>query len=270
MVTAVGTRDEVLALADDQTRVIDIGSNVAYPGFVDAHSHWIGDRAQYLGESSAQDAMKAAVSRGWTSIAELWEDEWRIGELQDLADRRRAHPAGRRLPGPQPPRPHRRAPRELVHALRTRPGHRSAPPAGREDHPRQRLGQPVLVASGGPHRDGGRCDEAGWQVAIHTVSTEAHEMVLAAYEHVLAGGPNTRHHRIEHAVQVTDEQLARMVALDVATVIHLDGASSDWVLEADYLGNLGENTAWLARWRDFVDAGLHVASAVDTPWIFPG
>ena len=28
--------------------------------------------------------------------------------------------------------------------------------------------------------------------------------------------------------------------------------------------------AWLARWRDFVDAGLHVAAATDAPWIFPG
>ncbi|MBA2382752.1 MAG: amidohydrolase family protein, partial [Chloroflexi bacterium] len=27
---------------------------------------------------------------------------------------------------------------------------------------------------------------------------------------------------------------------------------------------------WLARWRDFVDAGLHVAAATDTPWIYPG
>ena len=73
---------------------------------------------------------------------------------------------------------------------------------------------------------------------------------------------------------MTDDQLARMVALDLATVIHLDGAAADWVLEADYLGHLGpdnpgEDVRWLARWRDFVDAGLHVAAATDAPWIFP-
>ena len=268
-VTAVGTRDEVLALADDQTRVIDIGSNVAYPGFVDAHSHWIGDRAHYLGTSSAQDAMKAAVSRGWTSIGELWEDEWRIGELLELADhgelllRVDAYFA---LNLPAPTGEHlgdwytQYQPGQVTDRLRLQ-------------------GVKVTLDNGWGSlfwwqpadllETVARADEAGWQVAIHTVSTEAHEMVLAAYEHALAGGPNTRHHRIEHAVQVTDEQLARMAALDLATVVHLDGASSDWVLEADYLGNLGENTAWLARWRDFVDAGLHVASAVDTPWIFP-
>ena len=43
-VAAVGTRDEVLALAGDDVPVIDIGENVAYPGFIDAHAHWIGDR----------------------------------------------------------------------------------------------------------------------------------------------------------------------------------------------------------------------------------
>ena len=46
------------------------------------------------------------------------------------------------------------------------------------------------------------------------------------------------------------------------------------MLEAEYLDhfgpdNPGEEVGWLARWRDFVDAGLHVAAATDTPWIFP-
>ena len=46
-VTAVGTRDEVLASAGGDVPVIDIGKNVAYPGFIDAHAHWIGDRKYY-------------------------------------------------------------------------------------------------------------------------------------------------------------------------------------------------------------------------------
>ena len=46
-VTCVGSRDEVLALAGDQVPIIDIGQNVAYPGFIDAHAHWIGDREYY-------------------------------------------------------------------------------------------------------------------------------------------------------------------------------------------------------------------------------
>ena len=73
-------------------------------------------------------------------------------------------------------------------------------------------------------------------------------------------------------MQVTDDQLARLVAMDIATVIHLDGARR---LDAG-LGPWPRSTATTRarlrlprRWRDFVDAGLHVASATDAPWTFP-
>ena len=65
-----------------------------------------------------------------------------------------------------------------------------------------------------------------------------------------------------------------MVALDLATVIHLDGAP-DWVLDDDFLADFDRDNprrdieAGSSRWRDFVDAGLHVASATDAPWTFP-
>ena len=81
----------------------------------------------------------------------------------------------------------------------------------------------------------GRANEAGWQVSVHAISSEAQELVLDAFEAAIGPtGPNPLHHRIEHAVQVTDEQLARLVAMDIATVIHLDGAA-DWVLDEDFM-----------------------------------
>jgi predicted amidohydrolase YtcJ len=30
-----------------------------------------------------------------------------------------------------------------------------------------------------------------------------------------------------------------------------------------------ENLHWLARWSDFLEAGLHVAASTDAPWFFP-
>jgi len=30
-----------------------------------------------------------------------------------------------------------------------------------------------------------------------------------------------------------------------------------------------EDLSWLARWSDFLDAGLHVAATTDAPWFFP-
>ena len=72
---------------------------------------------------------------------------------------------------------------------------------------------------------------------------------------------------------MSDDQLARMVAMDLVTVIHPDGGSVDWVLWNDYMGQGAdypvEQIGWLTRLRDFVDAGLHVAAATDAPWFFP-
>ena len=64
--------------------VIDIGDNVAYPGFTDAHAHWIGDR-NYYGIATPAEAMEAAISRGWTSISEQWVDDGKLRELEALA-----------------------------------------------------------------------------------------------------------------------------------------------------------------------------------------
>ena len=61
-------------------------------------------------------------------------------------------------------------------------------------------------------------------------------MLLDAYEAAIGPtGPNPLHHR-STTLQVSDEQLARMVAMDLATVIHLDGGGGDWVLMVEVPG----------------------------------
>jgi predicted amidohydrolase YtcJ len=71
-------------LAGEEVRVVDIGATVAYPGFIDAHAHWIGD-CGYYGLDSAEVAMDAALRRGWTSISEQWVNPERLDELTALA-----------------------------------------------------------------------------------------------------------------------------------------------------------------------------------------
>ena len=270
LVTCVGTRDEVLALAREGVPVVDIGSNVAYPGFIDAHAHWIGDR-DYYGLESAEEAMDAALSRGWTSISEQWVNPERLDELTALASndalpiRVDAYLAlnfgdeflgdwyASREPGP------------IGDRLRV---------MGLKIHLDDGRGEVINWESDDLTGTVGRADEAGWQVSVHTVSTEAAEMVLDAFEAAIGpGGPNPLHHRIDHAIEVSDAQLARIVAMDLVTVIHPDGVAGDWVQWNDYMG-LGadypaEQIGWLGRWRDFVNAGLHVAAASDAPWFFP-
>jgi len=268
-VTAVGTRDAVLALAGDHVPVMDIGANVAYPGFIDAHAHWIGDR-DYYGLDSPAAAMDAALSRGWTSISEQWVNPERLDELETLAAEdalRLRVDAYLTLNEPQIGGEHfgdwyaERAPGSVTDRLRVR---------GLKIHLDTGFELDLLWEADDLTATVVRANQAGWQVAIHTFSDEAQEMALDAFEAAIGPtGPNPLHHRIEHSVQVTDEQLARMVDMAIVVVIHLDTAVADWLGGAESMAEMGGETAWLARWRDFVDAGLHAAGATDMPWILP-
>ncbi len=271
-VTTVGSRDDVLAAACDEVPIVDIGENVAYPGFIDAHAHWIGDR-EYYGIETPEEAMDAAIARGWTSISEQWVNPERLDELTALA-------TDDALP--------LRVDAYLALNFADEffgDWYADREPGSTGDHLRV-MGLKIHLDTGTGavinwQQDEltatiGRVSELGWQLSVHAVSTEAIEMVLDAFEATIgAGGPNPLHHRIEHALQVTDDQLARIVAMDLALGLQLDGAATDWVLWAasaqeeasrDYRT---EDLGWLTRWRDFVDAGLHVAGTSDAPWFFP-
>jgi predicted amidohydrolase YtcJ len=268
-VRAIGDRKDVLALASDQVPIVDIGQSVAYPGFIDAHAHWIGDR-EYYGLETPAEAMQAALERGWTSISEQWVNQERLAELEALAaddalplrvdaylTLNEPHIGGRHFGDWYADR----EPGAVTDRLRVR-GLKIHLDTGFE---LDLLWEPDELTS-----TVAAANAAGWQVAIHAFSDEAAEMALDAFEAALGPtGPNPLHHRIEHAVQVTDDQLARMVAMGIAVVIHLDTAVADWLGGPDTLSVMGGETAWLARWRDFVEAGLHAAGATDMPWILP-
>ena len=270
-VAAVGTRVEVVRLAGDAAPVIDLGDSVAYPGFIDAHAHWIGDR-EYYGVGSAAEAIDAAVARGWTTISEQWVDSERLKELTTLA-----------ADGALPLR---------VDAYLALNYDREFLGDWYADREPGLVDERLSVRGLKIHLDDGagkivnwepaeltaairRADEAGWQVSVHSMSVAAQDLVLDAFEAAVGpDGPNALHHRIEHAVQVTDEQLARMVAMDLGVVIHLDG-EVDWIMNDHFLAEFdradppADIEAQVGRWRDFVNAGLHVASATDAPWTFP-
>ncbi len=268
-VVAVGGRAELSELACDDVPVIDLGQSVAYPGFIDAHAHWIGDRDRY-GIRSPEEAMDAAISRGWTSISEQWVNPQRLLELETLA-----------ADGAMPFRV------DAYLALNYATAFLGDWYVDREPGP---VGDHLRVRGLKIHLDDGpgkiinwepaeltatigRANEAGWQISVHSVSAAALDLALDAFEASIGPtGPNPLHHRIEHLIQVTDDQLARVVAMDIAAVIHLDGAA-DWILDPRVLAEFdrddpGEAAELLARWRDLVDAGLHVASATDAPWTF--
>ena len=272
-VAAIGSRADVGEAAPPGTKVIELGSNVAYPGFIDAHAHWIGDR-NYYGIETPAEAMAAAAARGWTSISEQWVDGEKLEELEGLAGsgalplRVDAYLA---LNGVRPGEHYGdwyadRAPGPVADHLRVR---------GLKIHLDSGTGAIMLWEHADLTGAIGRANAAGWQVSVHTVSTEAHAAVLDAFEAAIGPtGANPLHHRLEHALQMRDEHFARIVAMDLTTVIQLDGVGTDWVMwaasaEEDPRDYREEDVGWLARWRDLVDAGLHVAASSDAPWFFP-
>jgi predicted amidohydrolase YtcJ len=271
MVRAVGKREAVLSAAGDDVPVIDIGANVAYPGFIDAHAHWIGDR-EYYKVGSAAEAMDLAVTRGWTSISEQWVNPERLDELTALA-------ADAALPLRVDAYLALNFDQEFLGDW-----YRDREPGRFDDHLAVRGLKIHLDTGSGTVVNWepeeltatiGRANQAGWQVSVHSMSRVAQDLVLDAFEAALGPmGPNPLHHRIEHAIQVTDEQLARMVALDLAIVIHPDG-EPDWIMYDGFLADFDRDDpppdveAEVGRWQDFFDAGLHVAFATDAPWTFP-
>ena len=267
-VAALGTRDEVLARGCEGVAVVELGDSVAYPGFIDAHAHWIGDR-EYYGIGSPEEAMEAAIRHGWTTISEQWVNDERLTELEAMA-------ADRALPLRIDAYLALNYDEEFLGDW-----YLEREPGAVGDRLRVR-GLKVHLDTGNGFAINwdqdeltstiGRANDAGWQVSVHAVSTDAQTMVLDAFEAAIgATGPNPLHHRVEHALQVTDEQLDRMAAMDLVPVIQLDGVAGDWVQWAASLGDEGrdyeaEGVELLGRWRDFVDAGLHVAATTDMPW----
>jgi predicted amidohydrolase YtcJ len=271
VVRAIGTRDEVLAAAGDAIPVVDIGTNVAYPGFIDPHAHWIGDR-EYYGVETAEEAMDLAVTRGWTSISEQWVNGERLQELTGLSrdnalrlrvDAYLALNFDKEFFGDWYAE---REPGAVGDRLRVK---------GVKIHLDTGSGRVVNWEPDQLIETIGRANAAGWQVSVHSMSGAAQELVLDAFEAAIgAAGPNPLHHRIEHAIQVSDAELARMVAMDLAIVIHPDG-EPDWIMYDGLVADFDRHDppadikAEVGRWRDFVDAGLHVAFATDAPWTFP-
>lgn len=82
-IVAVGTDQQVLALEEDQTTVIDLDGRTLMPGFVDAHTHVFNDRGN-LG-LSLDEAQDLALRNGITTLADLFADRGTLRELQQFA-----------------------------------------------------------------------------------------------------------------------------------------------------------------------------------------
>jgi hypothetical protein len=112
-----------------------------------------------------------------------------------------------------------------------------------------------------------RAHSDGWQIAVHAVNESGVEMTLNAFETVLGVENNDAYrYRIEHAVKVSDDQLTRMLNKRIIASFQLLGPA-DWPVQRTfrtYISN--NNTDWIMRWKDFIDAGVPSVGSTDAPF----
>jgi predicted amidohydrolase YtcJ len=263
-ILAVGDNERVLALRRRATRVVDLAGRTVLPGFIDSHAHWIGD-GPVLGYGPEQ-AIDAALRRGWTSINEQFVDQRRLADLQarDAAGQLRLR-VNANLPvnfgdekfGPwfldYEPR-HRYSPHLRLAGIKLFLDH----DWGTTFHWNQaELNEYVTVA----HRN-------GWQVTAHTVSAQAHDQYLTAVARALARRPDRdARHRIEHVIQLRDDQLASMRRLGLIASIQA-AIPGDSAAEAGFQALVARGQpGWIARWRDLLRGGVTTIGGTDMPWL---
>jgi predicted amidohydrolase YtcJ len=217
----------------------------------------------------ADQAVEAALRRGWTSISELFVDVRRLETLRalDAAGRLRLR-VNAYLPvnfeddkfgdwflGYEPR--HAYSPHLRLAGVKLFLDH----DWGTRFHWDQAgLDEYVLSA----HRN-------GWQVAAHTVSAQAHDQYLTAVARAQARHPDPdARHRVEHVIQLRDDQLTMIGELGMIASIQ-PGIPGDLAAEAGFPELVARGqTGWIARWRDLVESGVRTIGSTDMPWLALG
>ena len=261
LIERVGSSQELLDLADESTLLIDLEGKMVLPGFVDSHSHWIGGHAYDTPDEAVADALR----NGWTSINELTADEAMITELVELDNQNRL-----RLRLNLYPNINFTTPKNNLHYLDIfEPRFTYSPHLGIAgikifiDH---FWGRTSHWSQAELNDFVSEAQNKGWQVASHTLSARAHDLLLNAFEHAQDKYPvEDPRHRIEHAVQMRPDQIMRSVELGLITSVQLVGpgdAPEDPAFARLFMYSGPES---LMPWRDYFEAGLITAGGLDWP-----
>ena len=261
---AVGTNSQVLALAGPYTRAIDLQGLTVVPGFIDAHCHRLTDLG-LLNYASPDEAIQDALTRGWTTLHELYITQDRLDNLHtlDLQGRLRLRVA-------------------LYLALNA--GFTHFPPWYTAYQPGQELsallriagvkvtldqewGENIFFTRSELDQTVRAADSLGWQVATHAFALESMDRIVDSYEGVIGGGNNSlRRHRIEHCGLLSDSLLNRVIARGIIASVQFDGTPympddssfQQRVPPAD--------RPLMVRTRDLLLGGARVMGSTDAPW----
>ncbi|MFX0181635.1 MAG: amidohydrolase [Candidatus Hodarchaeota archaeon] len=268
IISAVGNEKDIISLGGANTLTIDLEGETLLPGFIDSHSHWIGDR-NLVNISDSNDVIEILVQNGWTSISELFVDGgWYQGRLDELQLLDHQGNLTIRVNAYLP----------LSWQFERFGNWYQTYKPGYEFSSKLRIGGVKIFMdrwyTQWTHYFNQseletlvqEAHDLGYQIAIHSVVDNATDIVLNALETVLAEESNEFYrHRIEHLVLLRDDQIQRMKNLGIIASFQLSWVNSDWItLESfPYL----ENYSHLAgRWRDILEAGVPAIGSTDFPY----
>jgi predicted amidohydrolase YtcJ len=278
-ILAVGGDDQILAMAGEETHMVDLGGKTLMPGFVDAHTHILNDAEHLLG-LTLDEAQDLALENGITTLANMFVQEWFLQDLQnleragDLRVRTNVYLIGTDNCGaPQgdwytayPPT------NEFGEMLRiggiklfTDGGSCGAAAVSEETFTGTGQGD-LFMSNDELNKLVRMADDAGYQVAIHALGDRAIDQAIDALNAVIDSPGNPERHRIEHVSYLRDGQFNRFSEMGVNPVIF---GNSPTCFIVEYENDLTEHfIRMFRRIRELVDAnpGLIIAAKTDFPW----
>jgi predicted amidohydrolase YtcJ len=281
LILALGTSEEILALASPLTHAIDLEGHTMMPGIVDAHTHLLSDSG-----TTIQDAQQVALEHGITTLNDMSLEPHVLEEFQQF------HADG-------------------LFRVRANGYLTYTNNCGEifgdwyQDHPPSfEFGSMFRITGVKVFEDGGTCglpaisweyptvggygdlffsqeemntivqaiNANGYQIGIHAQGDVAIEVAQNALATVIIDGHNPLRHRIDHNPFHRPDLVGRYAEIGIYPVIF--GSYSTCVnierdAYAEFFGS--ENLGWLENWRAFLDAneGWPVAWHGDDPWVVP-
>lgn len=266
-ILAVGDEAEVMKFKGTGTELIDLKGLTLTPGFINSHSHRIGDRGMLSEQDLGfEELFDGILKEGWTSIHELFVWDARMNELISL-DRQNKLPI--------------RVSAYLAVGFDYdynpwyknagyRPLQQFSPNlqiAGIKITLDREWGEQVFFDQNQLDQMVLDATQGGWQVAIHSFSPQANEELISAYEKALNGNPNdVLRLRHEHIGILSDEQLRREADLAIIASVQLIGTPG-YADDASFKKYIPQEM-WpdMSPWRDMINAGIFMIGNVDDPW----
>lgn len=270
---------KIVGTAKEAGSGIDLEGATVMPGFIDSHSHWIGDR-NFVG-LSAKQSIRRALSRGWTSISELFVSFERLGELCKLESNGNLRvKVGAFLPlNYQEQRfgnwyddyepGEEFGPHVWVQGLKFFADGAPDGLGNQTDPPSPSVQGKKFWKLRGLRAAFRRANDAGWQITIHATGDGGLDLALDAYSALGRKDIVAARDRVEHLSTVRRDQIKRLRKLGLIGSIQLSwfhaGAAKDLIR---WVGR--DRVQLTGRWRDLIDAGIPITGSTDRPWAIAG